>query len=196
MNTPVVGGGPPGTQPPTAPNSLSASAVSSSQINLSWPAATDNVGVAGYRVERCQGAGCSNYAEIATTTTQTTYDNTGLAAATSYSYRVRAADARGNLGPYSPVATASTSADPGQAAADGAHEPDGRPRSAPPRSASPGPPPPTTSASPATGSSAARTRAARTTPRSRQPRRRPPTTTPGSQRPPTTPTGCARSTRR
>ena len=33
---------------------LTPTVVSGTQVNLSWPAATDNVGVAGYRVERCQ----------------------------------------------------------------------------------------------------------------------------------------------
>jgi len=37
------------TQPPTAPTNLTAGAVASSQINLSWTASTDNVGVTGYR---------------------------------------------------------------------------------------------------------------------------------------------------
>ena len=44
------------TQPPTAPSNLTATAVSQSQINLSWTASTDTVGVTGYKVERCQGA--------------------------------------------------------------------------------------------------------------------------------------------
>ena len=65
MATPIGGGGPPDTKPPTAPTNLIATPVSQSQVNLSWTAATDNVLVVGYRVERCQGAGCSNFAEIA-----------------------------------------------------------------------------------------------------------------------------------
>ena len=67
------------------------------QINLTWPAATDAVGVTGYRVERCAGAGCSNFAQVGTPTT-TSFNNTGLTASTSYSFRVRATDAAGNLG--------------------------------------------------------------------------------------------------
>src|SRR6185369_10531618 len=65
MNTPI-GTVVSDTTPPSAPTSLSATAVGSSQINLSWTAATDNVGVAGYRVERCQGAGCSTFAQVGT----------------------------------------------------------------------------------------------------------------------------------
>jgi PKD repeat protein/glucose/arabinose dehydrogenase len=97
------------TQPPTVPSNLTATAASSSQINLSWTASTDNVGVNGYRVERCQGAGCSNFAQVGTPA-GTTFNNTGLTAGTSYSYRVRAADAAGNLSGYSNVASATTQA--------------------------------------------------------------------------------------
>ena len=64
----------------------------------------------GYHIERCQGAGCSNFTEIGTTTGTTSYSDTTAAAGTSYSYRVRANDAAGNLGPYSNTATATTPA--------------------------------------------------------------------------------------
>src|SRR6185503_16838505 len=40
------------TQPPSTPAVLSASAVSSTQVNLSWTLSTDNVGVTGYQVLR------------------------------------------------------------------------------------------------------------------------------------------------
>ena len=97
----------PDTIPPSAPTNLAASAASSSQINLSWTASTDNVGVTGYRVERCQGAGCSNFSQIATPTSAS-YNDTGLTASTSYSYRVRATDAANNLSNYSNTASATT----------------------------------------------------------------------------------------
>src|SRR4029077_3827821 len=93
-----------GTQAPTALNGLSATAASASQITLAWNASTDNVGVTGYRVERCQGVSCTTFAQIATPTT-TSYSDTALAAG-SYSYRVRATDAAGNLSGYSNVSTA------------------------------------------------------------------------------------------
>jgi hypothetical protein len=99
----------PDTTAPTAPTGLGATASSSSQINLSWGAASDSVGVTGYRIERCQGAGCGNFAQIATTS-GTSYSNTGLTGSTSYSYRVRASDAAGNLSGYSGSAAAVTSA--------------------------------------------------------------------------------------
>jgi chitodextrinase len=97
------------TTPPTAPANLTATAASTTQINLSWTASTDNVGVTGYKVERCSGAGCTNFAQIATPTT-TTFNDTGLTASTSYSYRVRADDAAGNNSAYSNTATTTTQA--------------------------------------------------------------------------------------
>ena len=110
MNTPIGTPGP-DTQPPTAPSGLTATAVSPSQINLAWTASTDNVAVTGYRLERCQGAGCSNFVQVATPTA-TSFNDSGRAAATSYSYRVRAADAAGNLSGYSSVQSATTPAAP------------------------------------------------------------------------------------
>ena len=97
----------------------------SSQVNLSWTASTDNVGVTGYLIERCQGASCSNFAQIAAPAgTGTTYSDTGpLTASTSYSYQVRAVDAAGNKGAYSNVASATTSTVDTHAA-DGADESD------------------------------------------------------------------------
>ncbi len=113
FRTPVSGGD---TTPPSAPTNLSATA-NGTQINLSWTASSDNVGVTGYRVERCQGAGCSNFAQIGTPTA-TTYADTGLGAGT-YSYRVRAADAAGNLSQYSNIGTASITGSVGTPTAPG-----------------------------------------------------------------------------
>ena len=100
------------TTPPSTVTGLTATAVSATQINLSWTAATDNVGVTGYRVERCQGAGCTNFVQIATPA-GTTFGDTGLIAATNYSYRVKAVDAANNVSVnYSNVANATTQAAP------------------------------------------------------------------------------------
>src|SRR5258708_9171492 len=62
-------------------------------------------------VERCQGAACSNFVQISTPA-GTTFNDLGLAASTSYSYRVRATDAAGNLSAYSNTASAGTPAPP------------------------------------------------------------------------------------
>ena len=97
--------------PPSAPSGLSASASGSSGVNLSWTAATDDLGVASYEVERCQGAGCSGFVQVATTAS-TSLADTGLQASTSYSYRVRARDTGNHVGSYSNVASATTQAAP------------------------------------------------------------------------------------
>jgi RHS repeat-associated protein len=99
----------PDTTPPSAPAGLGATAAGATQINLSWAASSDNVGVTGYRVERCAGAGCGGFAQIATPT-GTSFSDTGLTPSTSYSYRVRAVDAAGTLSAYSNVASAATQA--------------------------------------------------------------------------------------
>lgn len=76
------------TQAPTAPTSLSAAGTTQTTTDLSWNASTDNVGVTGYRVY--QGSTLIN------TGTGTSYQVTGLTAATAYSFSVTAIDAAGN----------------------------------------------------------------------------------------------------
>ncbi|PYU08713.1 MAG: hypothetical protein DMG34_01220 [Acidobacteria bacterium] len=98
----------PDTTAPTAPSGLAAVASSTTQIGLTWAASTDNVAVTSYRVERCTGASCTNFAQIGTTTTLTTFPDSGLTASTAYRYRVLAADAAGNLSNYSNIASATT----------------------------------------------------------------------------------------
>ncbi|TKB90946.1 MAG: hypothetical protein E8D41_10790, partial [Nitrospira sp.] len=110
--TPIAPSGPADTTPPSNVTGLTATAVSATQINLSWATATDNIAVTGYRVERCPGAGCTNFAQIAVPT-GTTFSDTGLTASSSYSYQVKAVDAAGNVSVnFSNVATATTAAAP------------------------------------------------------------------------------------
>jgi hypothetical protein len=92
---------------PSAPTGLTASAPDSTDVNLGWTASTSSAGISGYDIERCQGAGCSNFSQIGTST-GTTFQDTGLSPNTSYSYRVRAFDVNGKTGPYSNTATAFT----------------------------------------------------------------------------------------
>ena len=100
-------GGPADSSPPTAPSNLLATAAGSGGASLTWTASFDTVGVTNYLIERCQGPGCSTFAQIATSTT-TTYNDAGLSPNTSYSYRTRATDAAGNLSGYSNISTATT----------------------------------------------------------------------------------------
>lgn len=88
------------TTAPAAPAGLTATAVSSAQVNLAWNASTDNVGVAGYRIYR-------NGLQVGTTTVSS-YANSGLAADTFYNYTVAAFDAEGNLSSQSAGASART----------------------------------------------------------------------------------------
>ena len=66
MATPL-GGASSDTMPPSAPGNVSR-ARRARQVDVSWSASTDNVGVTGYRVERCQGAGCTTFAQMGTPT--------------------------------------------------------------------------------------------------------------------------------
>ena len=106
MSTPVDVFGP-DTTPPQAPGTPTAFAPLSNRVDLSWGVAVDNVGVASYRIERCTGANCSTFAQLATTAV-TTYVDTTVAATTTYVYRVRAVDPAGNLGPYSATVSVTT----------------------------------------------------------------------------------------
>ena len=108
MTTPIGSGGSSDTQSPSAPTNLSATASTSSQVTLGWTGSTDNVGVTGYFVERCQGASCTNFAQLPSSASGATFVDSGLSASTTYRYRVRAFDAAGNLSGYSNVASATT----------------------------------------------------------------------------------------
>lgn len=91
---------------PNAPSNLTASPVSSSQVNLAW---SDNSGNEdGFKIERCTGNNCNNFVQIAQVGPNvTTYPNTGLSPNTRYRYRVRAFNAVGNSA-YSNIAQAKT----------------------------------------------------------------------------------------
>lgn len=97
------------TQAPSVPANIAASAISASQINVSWSASSDNVGVTAYLVESCQGASCTNFTQVKSQP-ELSYASTGLAASTAYRFRVRARDAAGNISGYSSVAGATTAA--------------------------------------------------------------------------------------
>ena len=93
------------TTPPSVPAGLVGTAISSSQINLSWTASTDNVGVTGYNVYR-------GGTKIGTSGT-TSYSDTGLTASTTYTYTVAAYDAAGNTSAQSASVSAMTQASSG-----------------------------------------------------------------------------------
>ena len=89
--------------PPSVPAGLTALATSSSQIQLTWQAASDSgTGVAGYRVFRNGGS------TAVATVTSTSYVDSGLAANTAYTYAVRAFD--GAIPPNESASSATRSA--------------------------------------------------------------------------------------
>lgn len=86
---------------PTAPSSLAVTGVTASSVSLAWTASTDNVGVTGYDVY----VGTT----LKQSVTGTTATVAGLAAATSYTFKVTAKDAAGNVSAPSNTVTATTS---------------------------------------------------------------------------------------
>jgi chitodextrinase len=92
----------PDWSPPTTPTGLTATVINNGEIDLSWSASTDNVGVTGYTVYR-------NGAAIGTTGGATlTYADTTVGHGFTYSYTVDAFDAAGNHSPRSAPASATT----------------------------------------------------------------------------------------
>ena len=91
--------------------SATASAASASQINLSWPAASDTggSGLAGYRIYR-NSTSTAPIATVASTTTS--YSDTGLSASTAYTYYIFAYDNAGNQSANYATSSATTSAAP------------------------------------------------------------------------------------
>jgi hypothetical protein len=90
-------------QAPTVPTGLNASATSlTPQVNLSWNASTDNVGVTGYTIYR------GGVALTTVSGTTLTYADMAVASNTAYSYTVDAFDAAGNHSAQSAAATITT----------------------------------------------------------------------------------------
>ena len=80
---------------PTLPGEFNATAMSSSEVALSWTPSQDNVGVVGYRLYRCLGSGCTPTVDIATVLTPF-YLDTGLSTLSTYRYSVAAFDSNAN----------------------------------------------------------------------------------------------------
>ena len=95
---------PPDTTPPSKPTGLNAVGVSTSRINLSWTASTDNVAVVGYRIYRDT--------VLIDTVPGTAYGDTGLAAGSSHTYQIAAIDAVPNVSDLSDAKSATTLAAP------------------------------------------------------------------------------------
>lgn len=90
----------PDTTAPTSPTNLTASSITSSSLQLTWTASTDNVGVTGYDVYM--------NGTLKTSVTSTTTSITGLSASTTYSFYAKAKDLAGNLSANSTTINATT----------------------------------------------------------------------------------------
>jgi hypothetical protein len=77
------------TQPPTSPVLISAILQSSSQVNLTWSASSDNVAVAGYQILR-------NGSALASVSPAVAYSDMAVSPGATYTYTVKAFDAAGN----------------------------------------------------------------------------------------------------
>lgn len=91
----------PDTQAPTAPTNVTAASKTSTSVNLSWTASTDNVGVTGYTV---------SYGSQTVNATGTSAAITGLTPDTTYVFTVKAKDAKGNQSAASAPLTVKTDA--------------------------------------------------------------------------------------
>lgn len=103
----------PGTGPtvPATPTGLTATAASSTQVNLAWTDASNNE--TGFKIERCSGTGCTNFAQIGTTgANAAAFQDTGLTANTVFQYRVQATSAAGDSA-FSNTATITTASTTG-----------------------------------------------------------------------------------
>jgi len=88
------------TEAPTAPSNLTASNITSSSVDLSWSASSDNVGVDSYEIYK-DGS-------FYKSTTSTSYSVTGLSADTTYEFYVKAKDAAGNVSDASNTVSVTT----------------------------------------------------------------------------------------
>jgi len=105
------GGGSTDTTPPSSPSNLTGVASSPTQVNLTWNASTDNSAVTGYSVYR-------NGSKLATVT-GTSWSDSAVVAASTYSYFVTAFDAAGNVSAASNTASVTTPSAPAPPPATG-----------------------------------------------------------------------------
>lgn len=96
----MIWGSTPDTQAPTTPTNLAASTITTSSLNLSWTASTDNLSVTGYDVYM--------NGTLKTSVTGITASITGLTPATTYSFYVIAKDLAGNNSASSTTIIATT----------------------------------------------------------------------------------------
>ncbi|EIC06047.1 PKD domain containing protein, partial [Acetivibrio thermocellus YS] len=90
-------------QPPTAPENVFVTSVTTTSVSLEWTESTDNIGVAGYRIYR-NGVHIRNV-------TGNKFTDTGLTPDETYIYIIRAYDNAGNVSPESESITVVAASD-------------------------------------------------------------------------------------
>jgi hypothetical protein len=100
-----------GTSTPPIPKNFAVTVDSATSLYLTWTAATSTAGISRYLIDRCKGAGCSSYTQIATVygSTTSSYLDYLLDASTPYSYRIRSIDNNEGSSGYSTAVTDTTS---------------------------------------------------------------------------------------
>jgi hypothetical protein len=95
--------------PPNAPSGLAATAASDTRVNLTW---TDNsADESSFQLQRSSDSSFTNPETITIANDETAYGDTGLTAATTYHYRLRARNAVG-FSPWTATVSATTQATP------------------------------------------------------------------------------------
>jgi putative cell wall-binding protein len=127
--TPVTA---PDTTPPAWPTGASLTATpAATSVSLSWPAATDDSGIAEYRISR-------DGTPIGTRTTRS-FTDTGLTPETTYTYSVVAVDASANRNESTPLTTQATTTASDEDAGPGTGQPGtGQPGTGQPGTGEPG----------------------------------------------------------
>ena len=93
-------------QAPAAPSNLRITSTANRALGLAWNDNSTNE--TGFQLERCTGATCTNFAQIAQPGANvTTFNNTGLTRRTTYRYRIRAFNAGGSSA-YSNIVNGTT----------------------------------------------------------------------------------------
>ncbi|MFN0285155.1 MAG: fibronectin type III domain-containing protein [Kineosporiaceae bacterium] len=91
-----------GGQPPTAPTTVTATALGETDVQVEWSGATDDTGITAYEIWR-------NGAPFTLVPVSVeSWTNTGLTPGTTYTYSVRAIDTDAQYSPQSPTASATT----------------------------------------------------------------------------------------
>lgn len=96
---------------PTPPSNLTATGITSTEIDLTWGPSTpqqDAKSIAAYQIERCEDDNCNKFSSVATLDNATTYRDQNLKRGKTYRYRVIASDDEGDVSDPSNIFTVAT----------------------------------------------------------------------------------------